>query len=271
MRRLALLLVVFGFLSSLHSVRAGPVDLELVLAIDVSASIDKEEAALQRAGTIAAITDPEVIKTIQAGLLGKIAVSYIEWAGSERVTLIADWAVISDAKSAKAFAKRVAKAPLDVNLFTSISFALGYAARKFEGNGFEGTRRVIDISGDGPNNQGLIVDKMRDRVVKAGITINGLPIVNNKPGRYGWPPYAQLAEYYEDCVIGGQGAFLVVADTHKDFARAIKRKMLLEIAGRNPAPSARSKIWRAANKRRAKIHCDIGELRLEQYDYFDDQ
>ncbi|MBL22438.1 MAG: hypothetical protein CMM48_00915 [Rhodospirillaceae bacterium] len=206
MRRLALCLAVVGLASNFHTARAEPVDLELVLAIDVSASIDKQEAALQRAGTIAALTDPEVIKTIQAGLLGKIAVTYMEWAGSERVTLIADWAVISDAKSAKAFARRVAKAPLDVNLFTSISFALGYAARKFENNGFEGTRRVIDISGDGPNNQGLLVDQMRNRIVRAGITINGLPIVNNKPGRYGWPPYPQLAEYYEDCVIGGQGA-----------------------------------------------------------------
>ncbi|MDA0655828.1 MAG: DUF1194 domain-containing protein [Proteobacteria bacterium] len=243
-----------------RAVRAEPVDLELVLAVDVSGSIDVQEASLQRAGTIAALTDPDIMKAIKSGMLGKIAVAYVEWAGAGRLRLIGDWAVISGPRSANAFAKQIAKAPITVDLYTSISSAIEFGLRKFEGNGLEGARKIIDVSGDGPNNQGIYVNEARDKAVKAGVTINGLPIVNNKPGRYGWPPFPQLAEYYEDCVIGGSGAFLVVAHTHRDFARAIKRKMLLEIAGRIPQ---RAKIWRAALKQRAKISCDIGESRVE--------
>jgi hypothetical protein len=249
------------------SARAAAVDLELVLAVDVSGSIDEDEAKLQRAGTIAALTDPEVVKAIEGGMLGKVAVLYVEWAGAGRIHLIADWAAISDMASARALAAKLAEAPIHVDLFTSISTAVEFALEKFEGNGFEGTRKVIDVSGDGPNNQGTQIHLARDKAVKAGVTINGLPIVNNKVGRFGWPPFPQLAEYYEDCVIGGQGAFIVVADTHKDFARAIKRKMLLEIAGRGPAE--RIRIWPAASRQRAKIPCDIGEILLERYDFFD--
>lgn len=132
---------------------AEPVDLELVLAVDISGSIDPDEAQLQRNGYIAALTDPEVIRTIQHGTLGRIAVTYVEWAGADTALTVANWMIINDAPSAHRFADTIARAPLQTALWTSISNVIEYALPRFHDNGFEGTRRVIDISGDGPNNQ----------------------------------------------------------------------------------------------------------------------
>ncbi len=236
------------------------VDLELVFAVDISGSIDLEEAELQRAGYVQALLDPRVLRTIQAGRVGRIAVSYMEWAGAHQA-VVADWGLIEDAASAQAFAARVAKAPLATEMWTSISGAVTFALPLFEGNGFAGLRRVIDISGDGPNNAGEFVIKARDRALAAGVTINGLPIMNGRPSPYGWPAYEDLDLYYVTCVIGGPGAFIVVADTFQDFARAIRRKMILEIAGGMPAAQ-----WRLVPAALRELPaCDIGEKRRDLF------
>lgn len=236
---------------------ANPVDLELVLAVDISGSIDADEARLQRDGYVAALTDPEVIETIRRGTLGRIAVTYVEWAGADTVQTIADWMLIEDNASARRFAAAIAKAPLQTALWTSISNVIEYALPRFGGNGFEGTRRVIDISGDGPNNQGGPVVKRRDLAAAAGVTINGLPIVNDRASPFGWPALPDLDLYYANCVIGGPGAFYVVANSFKDFARAIRKKLILEIAGYAPA----ARLFRAAA--RTPPACDVGEERVQ--------
>ena len=241
--------------------QARAVDLELVLAADISGSMDLEEAILQRQGFVEALRHPEVIEAILSGPLQRIAVTYVEWAGEHYQTTLVDWTEIGDAESAAAFAKDVEAPPVTTALWTSISTLIATAARKFEDNGFEGERRVIDISGDGPNNRGVYVVDARDRAVAAGIVINGLPIVNDRPGPYGLAPLPNLDFYYEDCVIGGFGAFVVVANGFADFARAIRRKMLLEIAG-PPSPPVRpgSRLHRVAERPRPP--CNAGELQI---------
>ena len=243
------------------------VDLELVLAVDVSGSIDNEEAELQRQGYLSAIQHPEIVAAIRGGRLGRIAVTYVEWAGDLHQRTLVEWAEISDAESAAAFAGVLERQLIQTQLWTSISTVIDYAAWSFEGNGFQGRRRVIDISGDGPNNSGGHVVPARDRALAQEIVINGLTIINGRPGRYGYPPLPNLDLYYEDCVIGGAGAFVVVADGFGDFARAIQRKMLLEIAGEQPpAP-----LMRLA-KDRLRPPCNAGERQLrrwrpDDYDY----
>ncbi len=236
------------------------VDLELVLAVDISGSIDLEEAALQRRGYVHALRHPDVIEVIRRGRLGRIAVTYVEWAGDRHQSTLVGWTEIADASSAAAFAEAVARPPVRTQLWTSISGVIAYAARHLEGNGFSGRRRVIDISGDGPNNSGEYVVRARDRALADGIVINGLTIINDRPGQYGYPPMPDLDLYYEDCVIGGQGAFVVVADGFEDFARAILRKMLLEIA--SAAPPARL-LRRAAVRPRPP--CNAGEIQLRNW------
>lgn len=267
-RRLAPAAVVAFLLLSPAShaqTRDTPVDLELIIAVDVSGSIDAEEAQLQRDGYVGAFNDPEVIDAITRGMLGRIAITYVEWAGIHHSKTVVDWMIIDGEDSAKAFAANVAKAPLETALWTSISKAIEYTLPKFDGNGVEGTRRVIDISGDGPNNQGGLVTAVRDRAVAAGVTINGLPIVNNKPSPWGWPPLPDLDLYYKHCVIGGSGAFYVVANTFADFARAVRKKLLLEIAER-PAPwSSPERLFKAAASEGPRLppSCDIGERRVQ--------
>jgi len=241
-----------------------PVDLELVLAVDVSGSIDPEEARLQRDGYVAALTDPDVIEAITSGILGRVAMTYIEWAGEQYTTTIADWTMVHDEASVRAFAARVARAPIQTALWTSISNIIDHALSTFPGNGFEGTRRVLDISGDGPNNQGGLVTKFRDRAIAQGVAINGLPIVNERASPFGWPALPNLDLYYANCVIGGPGSFMVVANTFADFARAIRKKLILEIAGAHPNP-AQERIILAAGPTppREAPPCDIGEQRVQ--------
>ncbi len=241
-----------------------PVDLELVLAVDVSGSIDDEEARLQRDGYVAALTDPDVIKAITSGILGRVAMTYIEWAGEEYTTTVADWTMVHDEASARAFAARVARAPIQTALWTSISNIIDHALSTFPKNGFEGTRRVIDISGDGPNNQGGLVTKFRDRAIAQGVAINGLPIVNERASPFGWPALPNLDLYYADCVIGGPGSFMVVANTFADFARAIRKKLILEIADMRPhAPRERVVLAAGPKAPRETPPCDIGEQRVQ--------
>ncbi len=211
------------------------VDLELVLAVDVSRSIDLEEAALQRQGFIQAFRHRDVIAAIQRGRLGRIAVTYVEWGSDQYQRTLVDWTEVGDVGSAAAFTESIEQSNVTLVEWTSISGAIAFAVQSFEGNGFRGNRRIIDISGDGPNNRGASIERARDRAVSDGVVINGLPIINDRPNSYGYPLMPDLDLYYEDCVIGGPGAFIVVADCFKDFARAIRRKLVLEIAGWTPA------------------------------------
>ncbi len=211
-----------------------PVDLELVLAIDVSGSVDPEEARLQRDGYVGALTNPKVQAAIHGGPYGRIAVAYVEWAGDSFQRIVVPWTLLSDPTSIEAFASSVAESPISSAQWTSISGAIDFCARLFEDNGFEGTRRVIDVSGDGVNNRGRPVDWARDQAVAAGITINGLPILNDRPNPWGGSPTLDLDGYYRDHVIGGPGAFLVPAVNFEAFADAILAKLLLEVSGRTP-------------------------------------
>lgn len=233
------------------------VDLELVLAADISGSMDLEEAGLQRRGFANAIRHPDVIEAIKSGLYGRIAVTYVEWAGAPHQVTLVDWTEISDAKTAENFALRILAVPVATAAYTSISGVIEYGGDLFVKNGFKGTRRVIDISGDGPNNSGEYVNHARDRAVQNGIVINGLPIMNDRPSRYGLPPLKNLDLYYQDCVIGGFGAFVVVANGFQDFARAVRKKLILEIAG---VPPQDFKIYRAAERKRPP--CNAGEIQM---------
>ncbi len=233
------------------------VDLELVLAADISQSMDLEEAALQRRGFALAVRSPQVIEAIQSGPLGRIAIAYVEWAGEHYQSMLVGWTEVSDEKSAAAFAQAIDRLTPKFEIWTSISAAITYAARSFEGNGFDAPRRIIDISGDGPNNKGAYVVDVRDRTVADGIVINGLPIVNDRPNPFGYPLLPNLDLYYEDCVIGGPGSFLIVANGFPDFARAIRTKMVLEIAGVVPPDS----LLRLASET-IRPPCDAGEQQL---------
>lgn len=243
---------------------ARPVDLELVLAVDVSGSIDAVEARLQRDGYVAALRHPDVIEAIQSGEHGRIALAYVEWAGYGHRVLVLEWAEVADAASAEAFAARLAEAPISTGRRTSISAAIDFSLPLFEDNGFEGLRRTVDVSGDGANNDGRRVNDARDGAVAAGVTINGLPILNDRPNPFGFPVEKNLDRYYEACVIGGPGAFIVVARDFHAFAAAIRRKLVLEIAGRAPAGAdVKPAQFRGGDE--GAPACDIGERRLRDY------
>ena len=264
----ALLFLIATVASNAEARSEKPVDLELALAIDVSRSIDAGEAQLQRQGYTKAFRDPEVIRAITSGIFGRIAVSYFEWAGTGHLELIADWTLIDSRESAEAFAMKLDQTVPSAARRTSISGAIDFALPRFERNGVEGTRRVIDVSGDGPNNGGTLVTTARDKAIAAGVTTNGLPILDDGGGLFSRYNIANLDLYYRDCVIGGPGAFLVVAADFKDFARAVRRKLILEIAGRTPPKAPRLLRAQARQKLRVSPPCDIGERLLRSRDDF---
>jgi hypothetical protein len=249
------------------------VDVELVLAVDVSLSVTPREMGIQRRGYAEAITSAEVMAAVRGGLLGRIAVSYVEWAGHARQRTVIDWTVIETEADARAFADTLLAAPGGALRRTSISDALSFAADSFDGNGFSGLRRVIDISGDGPNNSGRPVTEARDAAVAEGIIINGLPLMTNEGygGRWHLP---DLDRYYEDCVVGGPGAFVIPVREWDEFAAAIQRKLVWELVGMPPAshdmpddmplgrPGA-ARLWHAATSQTPPgtepYDCLIGE------------
>jgi hypothetical protein len=216
-------------------VQAAPqteVDLELVLAVDISRSMDYDEQALQRAGYVGAFRHPEVIAAIGSGMIGRIAVTYLEWAGPATQLHVVGWTLIEDTQSAHAFADAMAAAPTSRERHTSISTGLITAAGLLAVSPFAGLREVIDVSGDGPNNMGPPVLEARQAALARGVTINGLPIMLRPGG--GFFNVQDLDVYYEHCVIGGPAAFLVTVESPDRFALAIRRKLVLEIAGRTP-------------------------------------
>ena len=229
-------IMLLGLLATGSPARAAQteVDLELVLAVDVSGSMDAEESAQQRKGYVSAFRHPSVIEAIKHGRLGRIAVTYLEWGAYGNTHHVIDWTLIRDQATAHKFAGDLEKSPRLRAQRTSISGAIDTAAALLANNNFDGKRRVIDISGDGANNSGDLVTWARDRAVAKGITINGLPILNDRPTPMGNIQIAGLDLYYRNCVIGGPRAFLIVANSFEDFARAVLRKLVLEIADGSP-------------------------------------
>lgn len=217
-----------------------PVDVELALAIDISGSVDEEEARLQRQGYVDALADPRVAEAIAGGVMGRIAVTYFEWSGDTHQNLVVPWTLVQDRRSAEQLSARLAEAPIGTGRWTSISGAIDYAVARFRGSGFEGLRRVIDVSGDGYNNSGRPVTMARDDAVAQGFVINGLPILNDRPNPWGGRPPADLDRYFEENVIGGPGAFSVPAEDFEDFGRAILAKLIREIADLGSAPAVRA-------------------------------
>lgn len=234
---------------------AEEVDLELVLAVDVSFSMDEDEQRLQRLGYVEAIRSAEVLAAIKDGVHGKIAVAYMEWAGAAEQRVIVDWQVVTDAVSAAAFTAQLDQQPIRRVFRTSISEAIAVATDLIAENGYEGIRKVIDVSGDGPNNQGRIVTSARDRAIGAGITINGLPLMLKRSAN-SYFDLPNLDEYYTTCVIGGNGAFLVPVRDIEAFGEAVRRKLVLEIAG---GPPERATVVPAQLTTTVDPFCTIGE------------
>lgn len=236
---------------------AARVDVELVLAVDVSYSMDLDELAIQREGYAQAVTSREFLQALKTGPTGKVAVTYFEWAASMDQKIIIPWRVIDGPESADAVAAEILKAPLRRASRTSISGAIEFAMPLFEQNAYHGLRRVIDISGDGPNNNGLPVTQARDAAVAKGIVINGLPIMV-KETNFATMDIENLDYYYEDCVIGGPGAFVVPIKDRDKFKEAIRTKLVLEVAGMTPDPSLSPRVIPAASPQ-PRISCGIGE------------
>jgi hypothetical protein len=234
------------------------VDVELVIAVDVSYSMDPDEQALQREGYVLALSSREFLQALRQGINGKIAVIYFEWAGELDQKIIMPWRLIEGPESADAVAAEISRAPYRRASRTSIAGALRFAKPLFEASGYRGLRRVIDVSGDGANNSGPLVVPTRDDVLAAGITINGLPIML-KRSSFGSMDIEDLDIYYEDCVIGGPGAFVVPIREREKFIEATRTKLILEIAGRTPEPRV---IPAAADAPR--ISCTIGERLWQQ-------
>jgi hypothetical protein len=229
------------------------VDVELIFAIDISYSMDYDELKLQREGYVQALTSQEFLSALKQGTNGKVAVTLVEWAGENDQRIVTPWRLIDGPASAQAVSAEMAAAPVRRAFRTSISGALLFSAPLFDRNGFRGIRRVIDVSGDGTNNQGPLVALTRDDVVARGIVINGLPIMLKEP-QPGSIDIKDLDIYYEDCVIGGPGAFVVPIREREKFKEAIRTKMVLDIARHD----GEARVIPAAS-RAPRISCTIGE------------
>jgi len=234
---------------------ASSVDLELVLAVDVSYSMDMDELAIQREGYAQAIISKEFLQALKTGPTGKIAITYFEWAASSDQKIIIPWRVIDGPETADAVANEIMKTPIRRASRTSISGAINFAMPLFDENPYHGLRRVIDISGDGPNNNGAPVTGARDAALEKGITINGLPIMVKEPS-YSTMDIDNLDLYYEDCVIGGPGSFVVTIKDREKFKEAIRTKLLLEVADRTPE---RRTVPVAEKEKEPRVSCLIGE------------
>lgn len=238
-----------------------PVDLELVLAVDTSFSMDQEEQRLQLEGYVQAFRHPEFLTTLRAGLHRRIAVAFVEWGGVGFQRVKVDWTLIDGEASASAFADSLDRHHLVSLPRTSIADAISYASTLFDGNGYEGIRRVIDVSGDGPNNQGVPVTEARDEAVARGITVNGLPILLRKGETAGYFDLENLDVYYQDCVVGGPGSFIVPVRDRNSFSEAIRRKLILEMAGGMP----KLQPAQFSLKPSPRVDCLIGERLWRQW------
>jgi len=232
---------------------APSVDIELILAVDVSYSMDMDELAIQREGYAQAIVSKEFLQALKSLPNGKIAVTYFEWAASSDQKVIIPWRLIDGPETADAVADEIMKTPIRRASRTSISGAINFALPLFDEDPYHGLRRVIDISGDGPNNNGGPVTVARDAALEKGIIINGLPIMVKEPS-YSTMDIDNLDFYYEDCVIGGPGSFVVSIKDRDKFKEAIRSKLLLEVAGRTPE----RRVVPVTDKE-PRVSCMIGE------------
>ncbi|WP_371833447.1 DUF1194 domain-containing protein [Ferirhizobium litorale] len=233
------------------------VDVKLVLAVDVSRSMDYEEMRIQREGYVEAIKHREFINAVRNGLTGRIAISYFEWAGFAMPESAIDWQVIETEQDAIDFANKLEERPLNFQRRTSISSAIAEGAAMIVSSPYRGSREVIDVSGDGTNNSGNPVAPARDKAVEAGIVINGLALMLRPSGAPGG-----LDKYYADCVIGGPGSFVLPVHKIEDFAIAVRRKLVLEISGLVP-PATVHKVALG----RPAVDCMVGERQWQ--DLFD--
>jgi len=241
---------------------AEAVDLKLVLATDVSGSINSEELWLERTGTAQAFLDPDVIKAIQNGALGRIAVSMLDFSSPGFGKTVIDWRIIQDRASAAAFARTILALPRPPGDRTSISNALelGAALIRSSDKNIFATRKVIDVMGDGANNIGKPMEQMRNLVTRQGVVVNGLPVMDESANGY----FPNLDRYYQACVAGGRGAFIIIVRSYRDFAPAMRRKLILEIAqNENPKRQARedfapnSLLRRIATARPAPVQAPV--------------
>jgi hypothetical protein len=218
---------------------AEQVDLLLVLSSDVSRSVDHPKFLLQREGYAAAISDPQVLDAIKSGPHQRIAICFVEWSGFGAQKLVIDWTLIDGPAAARKFGDQLLELPRSFADSTSISGGIEFAAAQLERSPFEGSRRTIDVSGDGTNNAGRDVRLARDETLAKGIVINGLVILSDRPvpwnAEHTNPP-GGLEKYYQDNVIGGPGAFVLVAENFNSFGRAIVKKLIAEIAFLPTAP-----------------------------------
>jgi len=213
------------------------VDLLLVLASDVSRSVDARKFQLQREGYAAALSNRRVVEAIQSGPHGKIAICFVEWSGATSVKLVIDWTIVGDAASARKIGDQMLELPRSFADRTSISAGLEFSFAQLERSPYKAARRTIDVSGDGTNNSGRDIASVRDEVTAKGVTVNGLVILSDSP--LPWNPEhtnppGGLGEYYRRNVIGGPGAFVMVAENHDSFGQAIVKKMIAEIAWNAP-------------------------------------
>ncbi|OKO68443.1 hypothetical protein AC629_42115 [Bradyrhizobium sp. NAS80.1] len=232
---------------------APSVDVELVVAVDVSYSMDLDELAVQREGYAQAIVSKEFLQALRTGPNSKISVTYFEWSASNDQKIIIPWRVIDGPETADAVADEIMNTPVRRGSRTSISGAISFAIPLFDGDPHRGLRRVIDISGDGPNNNGSPVAPARDEALAKGIVINGLPIMVKEPS-YSTMDIDNLDWYYEDCVIGGPGAFVLPIKDRENFKEAIRTKLIREVAGRAP-----ERPVRPASDKEPRVSCTIGE------------
>ncbi|HWX13451.1 MAG TPA: DUF1194 domain-containing protein [Methylocella sp.] len=234
------------------------VNVELVIAVDISYSMDMDELAIQREGYAQAIVSRDFLQALRAGPDGKVAVTYFEWSMSGDEKIIVPWRVIDGPESADAVAAEIMKSPVRRGSSTSISGAINFAMQLFEENPYRGLRRVVDISGDGPNNDGAPVTGARDAALAKGIIINGLPIMVKEPS-YLTTDIEDLDLYYEDCVIGGPGAFIMTINDREKFQEAIRTKLVLEVAG---LTLERGIV--AAAEEGPRVPCLIGEKKWQE-------
>jgi hypothetical protein len=261
MRYLTLLLVLCT--TPLHAQGRLEVDVELFLAADVSRSMQPFELEIQRRGYAAALASPEVMNALSGGMLGRIALTYVEWAGAGSQRIVVPWTMIQTQDDADRVARQITASFDDGLRRTSISSALDFAAASIAENQYDGLRRVIDISGDGPNNSGPPVTEARNRALAKGITINGLPLMTHGSDSFARWSIPDLDAYYTACVIGGTGAFVLPVTDWAGFEDAVRRKLVLEIAmlpetGPEIMPETQpEQIYRA--QARAPYNCLVGE------------
>lgn len=256
LRRGLIFAALFGLAACLPASAAEPVDVELVLAVDVSLSMSPTELEIQRRGYAAALTHEHVLQAIKDGVYGKIAVTYVEWAGQNTQHIVVPWTIISTREEAEAFVAKLTANPPNSARRTSISGALLFAGDLFAESAYRGMKRVVDVSGDGANNQGPPVDLVRDSMISQGVTINGLPLMT----RGGMPSVFDINDldvYYTNCVIGGPGAFMIPVNDWSQFPEAIRRKLVLELASDTPGEPSAPPVVKVATD--PGYDCQVGE------------